>query len=220
MPPPTPSSTPSASSCCTTRRRLAPSAPRSAISLARPWVRTSIRLARLAQAMSRTRATAPSRRRSAGLASPDEIVLQRHDQRAPVLVVGGILLRRAAARSCRDRPGRAPRVTPGLSFAIAAIVVVVADRAILGGPGSGIHTFISSRNDGLRHHADDRVRAEIEQQASVRRFRDRRRSACARSVSLSSTVSRTALAILVRRERLARRPVQAEDRQNVDESRG
>ena len=112
-----PSSTPSASSCCTTRSRLAPSAPRSAISLARPCVRTSIRLARLAQAMSSTSATAPSRTSSDEPRVADQVLLQRHDQRAPVLVLGGILLLEPG----RDRVEVGLRAwrrgTPGFSLA-------------------------------------------------------------------------------------------------------
>ena len=69
-PPPMPSTSPSVSSCCTTRKRLAPSAFLTAISFARPCVRTSIRLARFAHAISSTRATAPSSTSSEVRTSP------------------------------------------------------------------------------------------------------------------------------------------------------
>ncbi len=69
-PPATARSSVSANICCRTRRRLAPSAVRTAISLRRPRVFARTRLATLAQAIRRTKPTAPRSTSRAGRTSP------------------------------------------------------------------------------------------------------------------------------------------------------
>ena len=69
------------------RQRVAPRAERMAISFLRARILPRTRLATLAQAMSKTKPTAPRRRRRAGRISPTSLLAQRNDLGAPAFVV-------------------------------------------------------------------------------------------------------------------------------------
>ena len=106
-PPASASSTLSVSSWRTSRRREAPSAARIATSRSRVATRASIRLATLAQAISRTSPTAPRKTSSAGRISPDDALLQSRPAPRP----SRLLL---AGYSCLEPPGDRPQLLPRL----------------------------------------------------------------------------------------------------------
>ena len=159
MPPPTPSSTPSASSCCTTRSRLAPSAPRSGNLLGAAVRAHQHQVGEVGagdQQHQRDRAEQDQERRPR---VAHQVVLQRHDQRAPVLVVGGILRGQAQRDRCQIglRPLDAARPASASRWRDSCDCRGRRDRRP--STASGSHTWTSSRNDGMRNDTDDRVRA-------------------------------------------------------------
>ena len=133
-PPATASTSASTSSCWNTRPRPAPSAERIAISLRRASARANSRLPTLAQAISRTSATAREQHHQRHPDVADDHFVQRDHRRAPAGVVLRDTRLRAASRSRSISALRLLRRRhPACSRAIDLRVVVLADRALLVG---------------------------------------------------------------------------------------
>ena len=115
-PPPSASTRLSVNNCRMRRRRPAPKAPRMAISLSRVAARARSRLARLAQAISNSTPTAPSRISSTGRMRPANIsAMGNRIVPVPALVAGYCFSRRAAITAISARAWAT--VTPGFKRA-------------------------------------------------------------------------------------------------------
>ena len=104
-PPANDRSTLSVINCWTICMRLAPSARRTANSRVRAAERASNRLATFAQAMSKTRPTAPSSKQKRSAYIADKLLFQRNDRRSQPFFCGGVqfidmLLQRVHFRLC------------------------------------------------------------------------------------------------------------------------
>ena len=147
----------SAKSCRTMRARLAPRAARTAISLRRPSVRASTRLATFAQAISRTHPTAPSSTSSAGRTSPTRSSCSGMTAAPQPLSSAGYWRREPRGDRVHLRAG-ARDADAGLQAREHAEVVHAAHRAQLRGEDERDPQLRARRDrPGLRDDADDRV---------------------------------------------------------------